>query len=165
MKYQSIFFLGVYIFNSFFSLGQEMQQKSNAASTPTVLFICEHGAGMSPIAAAHFNRIANEKGLNVQATFRGIDPDSILGPAIQKGLLKDEFNITGWKPKPISKNDTENAYQIVTLNCDLPMQFNTNKPAMHWNNVPIKEGYVQARDDLERRVKELVDSLITKKFP
>lgn len=40
--------------------------QSTAPKTPiasqTVLFVCEHGAAKSVIAAAHFNKIAKERG-------------------------------------------------------------------------------------------------------
>lgn len=163
MTYQTIFFIGLCVLKSFLSVGQEEQTKTNANLTPIVLFICEHGAGMSPIATAYFNKIAKENGLNAQAIFRGISINSALGIPIQKGLLNDNFNINGWKPKPISKYDTENAYQVVTLNCALPDQYSTNKPTIRWNNIPISEGYVRARDDLERRVRELVAILMKEK--
>ena len=33
----------------------------------TVVFVCEHGAAKSVVAAAHFNRMARERGLAVRA--------------------------------------------------------------------------------------------------
>ena len=42
----------------------------------TVLFVCEHGAAKSVIAAAYFNQLASEKNLDVRAIERGTNPDT-----------------------------------------------------------------------------------------
>ncbi|MGH9334858.1 MAG: hypothetical protein ACRD21_14045, partial [Vicinamibacteria bacterium] len=41
----------------------------------TVVFVCEHGAAKSVIAAAHFNRLAKERELPFRAISRGTVPD------------------------------------------------------------------------------------------
>src|SRR5438552_4101363 len=91
------------------SSGQDTLKADNSKPAPTVLFICEHGAARSTIAAAYFNRLVKEKGLNYQAIFRGTNPDLALAPATQKGLLKDGFDVATWKPLPVLKDDIENA--------------------------------------------------------
>ncbi len=46
--------------------------------TPIIVFVCEHGAAKSVIAATYFNKLANEKGLNLKAIARGTHPDQEL---------------------------------------------------------------------------------------
>jgi protein-tyrosine-phosphatase len=41
----------------------------------TIIFVCEHGAAKSVIAAAYFNRFAEQRGLNLRAAARGTNPD------------------------------------------------------------------------------------------
>src|SRR5690242_16385787 len=55
----------------------------------TVLFVCEHGSAKSVVAAAHFNRIAAERGLPFRAIARGTVPEPGMAPAAVKGLLED----------------------------------------------------------------------------
>src|SRR5690242_15420164 len=43
--------------------------------TETILFVCEHGSAKSVIAAAHFKRLAEQRGLPHRAIARGINPD------------------------------------------------------------------------------------------
>ena len=42
-----------------------------AASSPSVIFVCEHGAAKSVIATACFNKLSAERGLPYRGTFRG----------------------------------------------------------------------------------------------
>ena len=40
------------------------QQIASVESKKTILFVCEHGAARSPIAAAYFNKLAENQGLD-----------------------------------------------------------------------------------------------------
>jgi hypothetical protein len=46
-----------------------------ASSKNSIVFVCLYGSGKSEIAAAHFNRMARERGLPHTAISRGIGPD------------------------------------------------------------------------------------------
>jgi arsenate reductase (thioredoxin) len=160
---KNIFCAGIYIFMAFLSFGQDTQKSSNMKAAPTILFVCEHGAARSTIAAAYFNKLAQQQGLNYRAIFRGIKPDSALGPAAQKGLIKDGFDVHGWKPAPVTKEDIENAYQIVTLDCLLPEKDNIALPLTQWKGIPsISENYIVARDSVVKKVQALIVELSLK---
>jgi arsenate reductase (thioredoxin) len=49
---------------------------------PVILFVCEHGAARSTIAAAYFNKFAQQQNLDYVAVFRGTDPDTTLTPPV-----------------------------------------------------------------------------------
>ena len=151
---------GLCILITFLSFGQNTHKKNNTMSTQTILFVCEHGAARSTIAAAYFNKLAQQQGLNYQAIFRGINPDSALGPAAQKGLIKDGFDVHSWKPIPVKKSNIENAYQVVTLDCLLPGKDNIAKPITQWKGIPnISDDYNMARDEIVKKVQALLDEL------
>lgn len=153
MKHLQLFLIG------FFSLmGQVIYGQT--IKNDTVVFICEHGAGRSAIAAAFFNKMAKEKKLNYHAIFRGIHPDSVVGPAIQKGLIKDSFDIDGWKPILLSKHDIESASQIVTMDCALPEKDSTDKALIQWSGIPMSQGYAEARDQIIKKVDFLIQQLV-----
>ena len=133
-----------------------------AQDKQSVLFICEHGAARSVIAAAYFNKIANEKGLNYEAHFKGTDPQDSLTSGTRIGLTKDGFNIAEMKPSLVSKNDINQAAQVITFDCKLPANANP-KNLMGWDGIPpISESYDIARDQIEGKVKALVDQLLKK---
>lgn len=102
------------------AVGQKTSEK-NKETKQVILFVCEHGAARSTIAAAYFNKLAKEKELNFKAVFRGTDPDTILTKGTENGLLKDGFDIKDWTPKLVSEQDIKGAYKIVTFDCKLPI--------------------------------------------
>lgn len=124
-----------------------------------IVFVCTHGAARSPIAAAYFNKIAKEQNLNYLAVFRGTEPDSVLTTGTIIGLLKDDFEISNWKPEIVTKNDIETADRVVTF--DLKLHFNNaSKEIEQWNGTPsISKDYDQARDIIEEKVKQLIKAL------
>ena len=68
-----------------------------------IIFVCEHGAAKSVIAASYFNKLANEKGLNLQAIARGTNPDQTLSPKTVKGLMEDGLQPTESIPQKLDK--------------------------------------------------------------
>src|SRR6188472_693476 len=73
-----------------------------AGAAPMALFVCEHGAAKSVIAAAYFNRLAKEKGLPHRAVFRGANPEDELTPATRAGLTRDGFDVRDWSPVKVA---------------------------------------------------------------
>jgi arsenate reductase (thioredoxin) len=156
--------LGLYVFLAYLSFGQDTLNKKINKSYSTIVFVCEHGAARSTIAAAYFNKLAQEKGLNYRAVFRGNNPDSVIGTATKKGLMQDGFEVAGWKPLPATKQDLENAWQVVTLDCVLPQTHNLSKPVIQWNGIPsISTDYIAARDTILKKIQALVSELSLKK--
>ena len=130
---------------------------------PEILFVCEHGAARSTIAAAYFNRLAEEQGLNYRAIFRATNPDSILMPAAIRGLTEDGFEISNWIPKLVSQTDINNASEIVTFDCHIPAADSSPKPRVNWNGIPpVSKDYNLARDQIVEKVQELIDDLAKK---
>jgi len=159
-RHQTIFLTVFFILTNLFIQGQIINNETIGTSKPVILFICEHGAGRSAIAAAFFNKMAKEKNLDFHAIFRGLDPDSAVGPAIQKGLIRDKFDINGWKPVHVSNVDIKNAYRIITLDCILTGIDSTTKPATQWRGIPISQGYEAARDELVNKLQPLILELL-----
>lgn len=130
----------------------------NSASKE-ILFVCKHGAARSPIAAAYFNKIAAEQNLNYHAIFRGTEPDKDLSSGTAKGLNEDNFDIKNWKPERVSENEINNAFKVITFDCELPINLNPAKTDQ-WNGTPpISESYEKARDIIKEKVERLVERL------
>src|SRR5262249_33615945 len=72
------------------------------AKPQTIVFVCEHGSAKSVIAAAHFNRLASEKGLPYRAIARGINPDDKIPATVSNGLAADGLTVLGWQPTRVS---------------------------------------------------------------
>ena len=61
------------------------------SQNPVIIFVCEHGAAKSIIAATYFNKLAREKGLDVSAVARGTHPDAELSQKAIEGLHEDKL--------------------------------------------------------------------------
>jgi protein-tyrosine-phosphatase len=122
---------------------------------PLIVFVCEHGAAKSIIAAAYFNKLAGERNLNTLAIARGTNPDPELSPKTIAGLQEDGLTPTESKPQQLSLADLESSQQIITF-CELPEEYQNNITLEHWNNIPpVSENYETARNAILHRLKQL----------
>lgn len=125
----------------------------------TILFVCEHGAAKSVIAATYFNRMANEKNLAVRAIARGTNPDAELSPKTVAGLQADGLTPTESIPQKLSLADVESAQRVVAF-CELPEEYQGKTAVEQWDGVPpVSENYESARDAIVERIHRLMNSL------
>jgi len=140
------------------SFGQNTQVKK-ATSVRTILFVCEHGAGRSTIAATYFNKIAEKQGLKYYAIFRGVEPQEALGESTKNGLIKDGIDVTNLIPIKLSKNDINNAYKVVTLDVALPDTL--NKVDIAWTGIQMAGNYDVSKTQIALKVDSLITQLTT----
>jgi len=126
---------------------------------PVILFVCEHGAAKSIIAAAHFARFAQQMGLEVQAVARGTNPDQELSPQAVKGLSEDGLAPTESNPQALTPEDIQSTQRVVTF-CNLPAEFLHRTVIEHWTDVPpVSDDYDRSRDAIVAHIKELIGTL------
>ena len=127
---------------------------------PEVVFICEHGAAKSIIAAAEFNKLAEERGLPHRAIARGTNADATFSHVAVEGLRKDGLGVPKGTPQAVTVADIARAERIVTLGCKLPQSVNPTKRTADWNDItPPSKDYNSAREDIARHVHKLVEDL------
>ena len=136
--------------------------QTRAATEPTVVFVCEHGAAKSVVAATYFNKIAAERGLKARAVYRGVSPQEDLSVSAMKGLRDDGLMPGEAKPSKIEQRDIEAAEVIFAIGCTLPAAATKSGKASSWDDVPDGQGYAAMRDAIKRHVERLVDELIKK---
>jgi hypothetical protein len=131
----------------------------SAAPSPSVIFVCEHGAAKSVIATAYFNKLATERGLPYRAAFRGTTPQDDLSVRAVEGLKADGVAIPSGKPTAISEADVSGATHIFAIGCTLPATAAKSGKAGDWTDVPGDQGYAPMRDAIVRHVTALLDEL------
>ena len=131
----------------------------SAAPSPSVIFVCEHGAAKSVIATAYFNKLATERGLPYRAAFRGTTPQDDLSVRAVEGLKADGVAIPSGKPTAISEADVSGATHIFAIGCTLPATAAKSGKAHDWTDVPGDQGYAPMRDAIVRHVTALLDEL------
>ena len=128
------------------------------APPPRVLFVCLHGAAKSVVAAAHFRRLARERGLGVAAVAVGVEPDPGLSPETVRGLAGDGLHPAPPLPRLVTLHDLRTASRIVSFGCDVPA--GAGQPVERWDDVPaVRLGYEAARARIVERLGPLVDDL------
>jgi protein-tyrosine-phosphatase len=131
----------------------------SAAPSPSVIFVCEHGAAKSVIATAYFNKLATERGLPYRAAFRGTTPQDDLSVRAVEGLKADGVAIPSGRPTAISEADVSGATHIFAIGCTLPATAAKSGKATDWADVPGDQGYAPMRDAIVRHVTALLDEL------
>jgi arsenate reductase len=130
--------------------------KENMNQNSIIVFVCEHGAAKSVIAAAYFNKLAREKGLNLQAVARGTKPDQTLSPQAVTGLHEDGLSPGESPPQKLSMEDVDGAQRIITF-CELPVKYHGKAVIERWEGVPpVSENYEKARDAIIEQIGHLI---------
>ncbi len=125
----------------------------------TIIFICEHGAAKSVIAAAYFNKIAQEKNLDLQAIARGTHPDAELAQPAINGLLQDGVIFDKQKPTLILEAEVANSKAIVSF-CDLPKNYSDLTSIENWGDVPpVSVDYEKARNAILDYLNQYMEKL------
>jgi protein-tyrosine-phosphatase len=128
--------------------------------TGRVVFVCEHGAAKSVVAAAHFNRLAEERGLLYRAVAKGTDPQPALSPTAVDGLRVDGLEGAPATPERVKVEDLARAARVVSFGCDLSKVAPAGKQIERWEEIPpVGENYAAARTAILERVKVLLDEL------
>ena len=127
------------------------------SQNPFILFVCEHGAAKSILAAVYFNRFAAERGLDVRALARGTHPDSELSLPTLQGLAADGLMPTESVPQALTPEEVESARRIITF-CELPDTQTAPVTIERWDGVPpVSESYQRARDVIVERIQNMLN--------
>lgn len=129
------------------------------AQEKKIIFVCEHGAAKSVIAASYFNKLAKERNLDYVAECRGTSPDSVVSAGTKAGLTNDKMFDPSTKPRKLLISDTVNVERII-LFTTLPADINTNVKIENWSNIQnVDADYEKRRNAIVKKITELLDSL------
>jgi protein-tyrosine-phosphatase len=130
---------------------------------PEVLFVCIHNAGRSQMAAA---LLAHHAGDRVVVRSAGTAPAHTINPAVIAAM--DELGIdlmaNGAFPKRLDEAAVQASDVVITMGCGDECPFYPGKRYLDWAlDDPAGQG-VEAvrpiRDEIDRRVLELIDELL-----
>jgi arsenate reductase len=126
----------------------------------TVLFVCLHNAGRSQMSQALFERAAAGKHTALSA---GTTPAEHVHPEVIAVIQELGIDLSDRRPQLLTRALAEQADVVVTMGCGDACPYIPHKRYIDWDlpdpkGRPISE--VRAtRDDIARRVKELVTDL------
>ena len=128
--------------------------------THRIAFVCLHGSAKSLIAAEYCRRLAAERGLVVEATSSGPEPDRQIPSEVVAGLLADGIDVRGKQPKCVTRQELARASRIVSFGCALDGLAPRGIAIERWHDCPaVSDGYEVARNFIVARVRALIERL------
>jgi arsenate reductase (thioredoxin) len=126
----------------------------------TVLFVCLHNAGRSQMSQALFEREADGRHVALSA---GTTPADRVHPEVVDAMRELGIELAGRTPRPLTQELAERADVVVTMGCGDACPYIPGRRYIDWD-LPDPKGRPldevrAARDDIERRVRELVAKL------
>jgi arsenate reductase len=126
--------------------------------TRLVVFVCEHGAAKSPVAAAWLNKLADEAGVPLRAIARGTDPEPDLSPAALSGLEADGIAAEAGAPRLLDPNELRTAWRIVSFGPDLTDDAPADAALETWTVPAVSDGYAAARDAILDKLNAVINA-------
>jgi arsenate reductase (thioredoxin) len=130
---------------------------------PEVLFVCVHNAGRSQMAAA---LLAHHSGGRVVVRSAGSKPADDLNPAVVEAMSEAGIDLRagGARPKKLEDAAVRASDVVITMGCGDTCPIYPGKRYEDWElDDPAGQG-VEAvrpiRDEIDRRVRALVDDLL-----
>ena len=122
----------------------------------TIVFVCEHGAAKSVVAAAEFNCLAEERHLPYRAIARGTEPQAEISISAANGRRADGLPVPGDTPQKLTAEEVAHAARVIAF-CDVPPEL--AKTVTRWDVPAVGDGYEKARDAIVAHVQSLLDEL------
>lgn len=136
-----------------------MEERGAMPDSRTIVFVCLHGAAKSVIAAAYWNRLAAERGVEIRATAAGIEPEPEIPTPVRNGLRNDGLEVGDLRPRRVTSEELASAAAIVSFGCDLGDVAPPDQAVDRWDDVPlVSDGFTTARDVIVARVRRLLDA-------
>jgi arsenate reductase len=126
-------------------------------SVRTIVFVCQHGAAKSVLAAALLEHLAAERGTPLRALARGTEPEPQVAPSVAAGLLANGIDVTAWQPRPVTPGDLAQAWRVVSFGPDLSNLVPTGTLVQVWDDIPaVADGFQAAQAAIAGRLLTLI---------
>lgn len=130
-------------------------------STPEVLFVCVHNAGRSQMAAA---LLAHHAQGRVTVRSAGSTPAEEVNPAVVEIMDELGIDVSQEFPKRLTTESVESSDVVITMGCGDACPVFPGKRYLDWQlDDPAGKPAEQVRpirDDIDRRVRELLAELV-----
>jgi arsenate reductase (thioredoxin) len=142
--------------------GKTKTSNDNYTNDKTVLFVCVENAGRSQIAEGFFKKYA-PKGFKVQSA--GTNPGYQINPIVVEAMKEVRIDISKQKSKELTDEMIRESDSVVNMGC-MDKNFCPTiwlPKVIEWNLEDPKgqsiEKVREIRDEIEKRVKELVSAI------
>jgi arsenate reductase (thioredoxin) len=130
------------------------------AERPQVLFVCVHNAGRSQMAAAFLSRLGEGR---IDVRSAGSTPAEEIHPVVVQAMEEVGIDLSAERPKRIDDDVVHASDVVITMGCGDACPIYPGKRYEDWKvedpSGRSLEEVRTIRNDLERRVSELVSDL------
>jgi protein-tyrosine-phosphatase len=128
---------------------------------PTVLFLCTHNAGRSQMALGFFEALTGDHAVALSG---GSEPGHEVHRAAIAAMAERAIDISSEFPKPWTDETVRAADVVITMGCGDACPIFPGRRYESWDDLDDPAGLDTAgvrpiRDDIERRVRQLIDEL------
>jgi arsenate reductase (thioredoxin) len=128
---------------------------------PTVLFLCTHNAGRSQMALGFFQSLVGDQAV---AWSGGSEPGHQVNPSAVEAMAERGIDISREFPKPWTEETVRAADVVISMGCGDACPIFPGKRYEAWDDLDDPAGHDlpdvrPIRDDIERRVRGLLDHL------
>jgi protein-tyrosine-phosphatase len=128
----------------------------------TIIFVCKYGSMKSQMAAAYFNRVAKERGLQLTAISRAFAPDKVIPDMIRENMAKEGLAPTNETIMSLKPEEAAGAANVVSFD-EIPDENIGQTKYTHWAGSPLsKKDYWGAMDFIKKHVDEQVAEIASK---
>ncbi len=131
------------------------------STKPSVLFVCVHNAGRSQMAAAYLESLGRGE---IEVRSAGSAPGDEVNPAAVAAMAEDGIDMRAAQPKILTDAAVRSSDVVITMGCGDACPIYPGKRYEDWALTDPAGKGVEAvrpiRDEIKRRVQELVDQLI-----
>lgn len=136
------------------------------ADTPAVLFVCVQNAGRSQLAAGILRQLAGDR---VVVRTAGSAPVDNVRAAVVTALDEIGVAVGGEFPKPLTVDAVKAADVVITMGCGDACPVYPGRRYLDWDVAdpvgrPLDE-VREIRDDIDRRVRQLLPELVDAQLP
>ncbi|MDO8143563.1 MULTISPECIES: arsenate reductase ArsC [unclassified Isoptericola] len=128
--------------------------------TPSVLFVCVHNAGRSQMAAGFLRALGGDA---VEVRSAGSAPKDSINPVAVEAMLEQGVDLRAEQPKVLTDDAVQASDVVITMGCGDACPIYPGKRYEDWQlDDPAGQGIDAVRpirDEIERRVRELLASL------
>lgn len=132
-------------------------------TTPSIMFVCIHNAGRSQMAAGYARTLS---GGRVEVRSAGSAPADSLNPAVVAAMAEDGIDITDQAPRILTPDAVEASDVVITMGCGDVCPLYPGTRYLDWVlDDPARKDLEEVRpirDEIRRRVQELIDELLTR---
>jgi arsenate reductase len=128
---------------------------------PSVLFVCVHNAGRSQMAAGFLTALSDGA---VEVRSAGSMPGDQINPVAVEAMAEAGIDIASGQPKVLTDQAVQDSDVVITMGCGDACPFYPGKRYEDWElEDPAGkdiETVREVRDEIERRVKELLATIV-----